>query len=187
MWAHKISAGAMPAQNQYQKGPVLYTAPPPGYSGIQAKVEWTYFPPANVVTVNVTGDAGTGSCTTSCTFRQAIARANSLSASGPVLIQFSVSPGNMTQSADIVLAGSGKITIDGTNSNGEPWIVGDANAAAAGTQGPFPRVVDLRKATRIRIDSSNNTIQGLDIQNTLAGVEQNRTLIAHSQNGGEPR
>jgi hypothetical protein len=168
MYLHHISVAAT-GQSQYQQSPMLYPV---------TRVEWTYFP--NVVTVNQTGDGGAcaDSCTTNCTFRQAINRANTLSggASAPVLIQFTVSPGAMRTTNPCVLqiAGNGSITIDGVDSNGKPWIVGDPNAT---TDVP-PRLVDLNNGNFMSIASSNNTVQGLDIKNTVAaGQRQAGDLI----------
>jgi hypothetical protein len=59
------------------------------------------------------------------------------------------------------------------------WIVGDPNAQQAGNEDPIARVVDLKSVTSFRIASSNNTIQGLDIRNTLpsATAEQTPNII----------
>jgi hypothetical protein len=189
VWTHRITFGT---QSQSQNGVVLIKsckggsnagAPctvdgdcpgnPPGVCAYPA-VNWTAFP--NVITVNLSGDNGTNpaDCAignpTTCTLRKAILRANQVSGpTTPALIQFTVSPGTMASGALNVtgLNGNGYITIDGTNSNGDPWIVGDANAAAAGSQSPFPRTVDLAGVAYFKITSSNNTIQGLDITNSL--------------------
>jgi hypothetical protein len=84
----------------------------------------------------------------------------------------------MTQQASLSLT-RGYITIDGIDSNGNPWIVGDANAAAVGSQSPFSRVVDLNGVAWFSVASANNTIEGLSIKNTLpAGTPQPNNLLS---------
>lgn len=169
-FVHRINVPGT-GQDQYQKGPVLYS------TGTLTTVNWTYFP--NVITVNAAGDAGTctATCTTSCTLRQAINRANALSggASSPVLIQFTTDVGLIMQSCTngLQLAGNGYITIDATDSNGKPWIVGDPNA----TNDLPPRSVDLNNIGFFKIISSNNTILGLHIKNAVTGSQQLSDLI----------
>jgi hypothetical protein len=178
MWVHRILSGAT-GQNQYQKKPVLFTTVAADY----ATVRWTFHP--TVINVNVTGDAAGGSCTFNCTLRQALNRANSLVQSAPaILIQVLVSPGQMTQSADLVVGSSLAspiITIDGTDSNGNPWVVGDGFAAAQGSQDPFPRVVDLNNVTTFHIQGDNVTIKGLAITNTVSTGNPTKDLIATSR------
>lgn len=134
MWVHHISVsmGSSDTYDQYQKGVVL-EAP----SATTSAVNWTYFPTA--VKVFTTGDAygRTAPCTTTCTLRQALytAQTSSTGSMAPLLVWFSVSPGTMTQSVGLQVGNYyGYITVDGTDSNGNPWIVGDALAAAAGKQ-----------------------------------------------------
>ncbi len=176
MFVHQISAAS--GQLQYQRVPVLNgsgTSTSP-----RTRVHWTYFP--NVVTVNTAGDSDTN-CSSigsggNYNLRQAINKANSLSTSTllPVLIKFSVSPGDMQQDCALTIAGNGYITVDATDSSGKPWIVGDASA----TQDNFSRVVDLKNVTaaRFQVTSSDNTVLGLYIKNTQAtGANQAHDLI----------
>jgi len=193
VWTHHVTFGT---QTQSQNGVVLIKsckgginpgAPctvdsdcpgspptiPPGVCPYPT-VNWTAFP--NVITVNLAGDNGTNPADclpnnpATCTLRKAILRANQVS--GPTtrtLIQFAVSPGTMASGGLNVtgLAGNGYITIDGTDSNGNPWIVGDPNAAAIGAQSTFSRTVDLAGVSLFNITSPYVTIKGLDIRNTL--------------------
>jgi len=192
VWTHHVTFGT---QYQSQNGAVLIKsckggnnpgAPcnvdsdcPGNPAGVcpYPTVNWTAFP--KVITVNLAGDNGTNpadcpvnviSNPATCTLRKAILRANQVSgATTRTLIQFTVSPGTMASGALNVtgLSGNGHITIDGTDSNGNPWIVGDANAAAIGAQSPFSRTVDLAGVSLFNITSPYVTIKGLDIQNTL--------------------
>lgn len=172
MWVHHISAPS--GQSQYRKGVVLYASATADYP----VVNWTYFP--TVKTVNVSGD-GNGTCVSNCTFRQAVNTANGLSgsATAPILIQFSTSPGNMTISSDINIGSgtSGHMTIDGTNSSGNPWIVADPFAAAASNQDPFPTVIDLKDIVTLNIQGTHITMTGLDIENTSPGGASTGLLI----------
>lgn len=176
MWKHQISMGT---QVQFQQTPVLFTSNPNQY----ATVRWTHHPV--VIQVNQAGDAGPGGCILGnpCTFRDALTTANALLPLIPdaILIQFNLSPGTMTQSADLVIGSSSYsniITIDGTDSNGDPWIVGDALAAAQGNQDPFTRLVDLNNTTKLRVEGPNVTIKGLKIANTvLPGQYPSKTLV----------
>lgn len=171
IWMHHISIGD---QLQHRRAPVLYTSDSAQY----ATVRWTYHP--TVIQVNKAGDA-TGSCTGgTCTFRQAVDAANAVLFSTPaILIQLMLSPGLMTQTSTITIgnaAVSPIITIDGTDAVGNPWIVGDALAAAQGKQSPFLRTIDVRDVTRIQINGDKVTFRGIAVVNTAA--PQNDTLIA---------
>lgn len=174
LWAHHIAIGD---QSQHQRTPVLYTTDPMKY----AEVNWTYFP--TVVQVNRAGDA-TGACSSSvCTFRQGLASANALiqgSGVNAVLLQLMVSPGNMTQTANLdigVIGVSKPLMIDGTDPVGNPWLVGDAFAAAQGNQSPIARAIDLNNATKLRVQGNNVTIRGLAVLNTVASGSPSKTLI----------
>ncbi len=97
-----------------------------------------------------------------------------------VLVQLMLSPGNMTQSSDLVVGNSvlpSIITIDGTDATGNPWIVGDALAAAQGSQSPFLRTIDLRNTTKLRIVGDNVTLRGLAIANTVTSGAPSQSLI----------
>jgi hypothetical protein len=168
MWVHRISGAT--GQAQHQKGMVVFTST----SGDYTKVNWTFYP--TVATVNRAGDTAVGTCLPDCTFRQAINLANLFVSLGlgPTLVQFSLSPGIMTQTSDITIADS--ITIDGTNFDGNPKIVGDALAAAQGSQDPFPRQLDLANKTRLIIGGDDVTIKGLAILNT-GGSPLNDALV----------
>jgi hypothetical protein len=169
MWVHRMSIGS---QAQHQKGMVVFTATAADYT----KVRWMFYP--FVVEVNRSGDAALGTCPPDCTFRQGIGIASSLAAFGPTLVQFTVSPGIMTQTNTIAIgnAGTARITIDGTNYDGNPKIVGDALAAAQGSQDPLPRALDLANKTRLVINGGNVTIKGLEIVNT-GGSPLNQALL----------
>jgi hypothetical protein len=180
MWVHKIQTGV--GQQQWQQGVVLVSASadPNTYT----RVDWTFHP--SVINVNVEGDAGMGTCTSSCTFRQALQKANLLPANIPsTLIRFSVSPGQMTQTANLTVGtiATGPITIDGTDSNGNPWIVGDALAAAQGNQDPFTRVIDLANTTKLVVVGDDVTIKGLEIKNSTGGAVPSGHLIESSAEG----
>jgi hypothetical protein len=178
MWVHAIAVSIGANQyNQYQKGVVL-KAPDSG-ANPYSRVDWRYFPQS--IRVKTTGDSLGGTCGTNCTFRQALSTANgmSTSASNPLLIYFTVSPGTMTQTATLAVnAGggtqTGHITIDGTNSSGNPWIVGDALSS----QDSFPVVIDLANKTKLSLFGSNNTLKGLAILNTTASGTPQVELIA---------
>ncbi len=172
LWMHHISIGD---QFQHRRTPVLFTSDPGQY----ATVRWTYHP--TVIQVNKAGDA-TGSCSGGvCTFRQALNAANALVSTTPaILIQLMLAPGGMTQSADLDVGSpffSPIITIDGTDAGGNPWIVGDALAAAQGSQSPFLRTIDLRNTTKLRIVGDNVTLRGLAISNTVISGPPTDTLI----------
>jgi hypothetical protein len=167
LWVHHISVSVSSnnTYDQYQKGMVL-EAP----TASTTAVSWTYFPTS--IKVFTGGDAVGGTCGVSCTLRQALATAPGKTT--PVLIWFTVSPGAMTQTADLQVGSvDGKVTVDGTNSSGNPWIVGDALA----TQDPFPTVVDLANVTSFRVVGPNNTIKGLSISNTVPAGQTPRPLI----------
>lgn len=87
----------------------------------------------------------------------------------------------MTQPGDLTLAGLGYITVDATSTSGTPYIVGDAGAAAAGSQLGFTRLVDLNNRARFVFSSSYNIIKGLDIVNSVGAQEQFVHLVY--QNG----
>jgi hypothetical protein len=189
MWLHRIRFAASPGgRGQDRKGVVL--AASPGMQ--QTTVNWTYAPQVLFVnkTVTTAPDDTTSNVSTSCpvnalsspaacTLRKAILRANQISsANSPVLIRFIVSPGKMFLSDQLTIGGSGYVTIDRVEATGKPWIVGDANAKAAGNQDSFACVVDLNNSTAFTFASSNNTIQGLRITNTLpSGAQQTKDLI----------
>ncbi len=189
IWKHTIQYsarinGSTGTVTQVQVGPVLYGA---GTSGDPlSNVEWTFFP--DVVTVRSTTDtappdycsAGTN-CGTACNLRSAICRANAISTStNPVLIQFEVAAGTITMTDNRALTISGaNIMIDGTNSGGRPWVVGDSYA----TQDSFSWTVDLNNTTYFSVASDKNTIQGLWIKNSNA-VSQANTLVDISSGKG---
>jgi hypothetical protein len=186
MYVHKISV-ASTGQEQYQQKPVLFSSDPM----MRTRIDWTYFP--NVVKVTKTTDSScTGSCTTSCgtncttncTLREAINKANSIPGGilSPVLIQFLTSGtfqmSNVQCSPPAMMITRDSLTIDGTDSNGNPWIVGDRNAHEAGSQDAFPRVVDLKGNTNLEILADKVTIKGLHIKNTISETSaQNKNLI----------
>jgi hypothetical protein len=118
-----------------------------------------------------------------CTFRQGLASANALiqgSGVNAVLLQLMVSPGNMSQTGNLdigVIGVSKPLMIDGTDAVGNPWIVGDALAAAQGNQSPIARAIDLNNATKLRVQGNNVTIRGLAVLNTVASGSPSKTLI----------
>lgn len=174
LWVHHISIGD---QFQHRRTPVLFTSNSSEY----ATVRWTYHP--TVIQVNKSGDA-TGSCTGGvCTLRQAIAAANALVSTGStpaILIQLMLSPGIMTQTADLTVgipSAPEIISIDGTDASGNPWIVGDALATAQGNQSPFLRAIDLKRLTRIVIAGENVTLRGFAIANSGTTTLQSDPLV----------
>lgn len=179
MWLNHISAGN---QYQHQQRPVLFTSIAADY----ATARWTYYP--TVLTVNQAGDAATADCifTSTCTFRQAITSATLLAqftSTPAVLVQFSLSPGTMTQTSDLsvgVPTDTTIITIDGTDANGDPWIVGDALATAQGSQDAFTRTVDLADKTKFVINGDNVALKGFAITNTVASGVPSKTLVESS-------
>lgn len=176
-YVHHIVVAAT-GQAQAQQGAVLFSS-----TGNWSRVEWTYFP--TVVTVTNSGDSGCGEALCSganCTLRRAVNYSNlASSATNPVLIQFSTTtPIQLTQSCPLNLT-AGDVTIDGTDGNGNPTIVGDKNAAMAGNQDSFPRVIDLQGIGSFSITSPRNTLRGLHIKNSVsAGTAQSKHLIAVS-------
>lgn len=163
MFRHRINVSST-TQDQYQQGVVMYS------TGTRSRVEWTFFP--KVMTVSQAGSAGSGSCpfnfvTSNCDIRKAIDEANADNGnSDPILIRFTTSPGVLAP-GNLTITRT-NLTIDGTDSNGNPWIVGDANAAAAGSQDPFPTVLHMAQASGIRISADNVTLQGLEIKHDLS-------------------
>ena len=161
LYVHRINVTST-KQDQYQKGAVLFTSSPTAI----ARVDWTYFP--NVIRVGASGDAGGGSCplnspaSGTCDVRSAITAANAVIGTTPVLVQFNVSPG--TLSGTNLTISRTNVTLDGTDVNGNPRIVGDPNAAAAGTQGPFPTVLDFGGSSGFRLTADGITLQGLDLR-----------------------
>lgn len=178
MWIHEIWVAAT-GQHQYQQGPVLFST-----TGDWADVNWSYYPfVSNVNRFGASSDSacGNGACpdaSGNCTLRQAIEKANA--AAGPTLVRFAGSGTiNVTQSCPLALT-AGYTMIDGTDSNGNPWIVGDRNAAKPinGNQDPIPVVIDLHGLSYFRIVSPENTIKGVHIKNTLpANTVQDKNLI----------
>ncbi len=186
VWVHHINVAAT-GQSQHQQNPVFYTSS--SDPADLASVSWKYFP--NVITVNQLGDS---SCNTSCvctscsgsncTLRQAIVKANATAGAAPVLVQFAfpepvpdpfptdVNPVEIELTDTCPLrVERNDVMIDGTDMQGNPWIVGDRNAAAAGSQDPFTRTVDLNDATSFRIAGAPGvTIKGLRITNTIVGT-----------------
>lgn len=181
MWVHRINVPAT-GQDQYQQGVVLYTTATADYP----VANWTYFP--HVVTVSTAGDASGGPCGATCTFRQALTSANGIvgggTASAPILIQFTASPGTMTSSSVLQVGSSthGYITIDGTDSAGDPWIVGDPLAAAKGSQDAFPRAINLAGITRLDVRGTNVTLKGLAIEDTTAGTPSGKLVESNNAN-----
>jgi hypothetical protein len=92
------------------------------------------------------------------------------------------SPGTMTQSGALSILAPGTM-IDGTDVNGNPWIVGDAFAAAQGTQSPFSRAVDLKGIAQFSVGATNVTIRGLSIGNSIAGGAPTQNLIESTSTG----
>lgn len=175
MWVHTISVSiGSNVYSEYQKGVVLKA--PDSAANPNSKVRWMYFP--NSINVKTTGDSHTESCGTYCTFRQALTAANALSTSesNPALIFFTASSGAMSSGALNIIGDY--ITIDGTNSSGNPWIVGDALA----TQDSFPTVIDLANTTHLSVYGSHTTLKGLSIVNTTSSGTPQYTLI--SDNSG---
>ncbi len=165
IWVHHISVGT---QFQSQRVTVLYTTDSAQY----ATVHWTYYP--TVVQVFTPGDAGTGTCTSSsCTLRQALNTANA--ATKPALVQPMLSPGAMSQSSNLVIAGG--VTIDGTDPLGHPSIVGDASATAQANQSPFNRAIDLKNTTSLFILGDDAAVRGLAINNTNTSGQPGNNLI----------
>ncbi|MFI5397563.1 MAG: hypothetical protein ACHQ9S_18660 [Candidatus Binatia bacterium] len=180
LWTHHISVSVSPSNtyDEYQKGMVI-EAPPTSPSPLT----WSYF--TTSIKVITAGDGyPAGACGTTCTLRQALYTAahTTTGSSTPLLIWFGASPGTMTQTADLtVSSGNGYVTLDGADSNGNPWIVGDALAAVWNNQDPFTNVVDLANLTHFVVLGPNNTIKGLAINNTLpTGQTPQKDLIYDS-------
>jgi len=184
MWVMKftytttVNGVANTSVTQYQKVPIVFNNDSPTPN--RTVVNWTYFP--NVFSVNTAGDGAITSCTSNCasncTLRHALKCANdkSSSSSMPVLVSFGIAAQTitMTDSAALTLGANGKITLDGINSSGKPWIVGDFKP----TQDAFSWVVDLNNTANFVVTSSKNVIQGLWIKNAhTAGTAQAKHLI----------
>lgn len=186
-WVHKITVndGAGHEYVQFQKGIVLNAAIDPNDPNSPADLDfpfseasWTYF--SHAIKVNETGDVTNGTCVLDdCTFREAINTVNllSTSASSRALIYFTVSPGEMDPSLpqEIQLT-KPYVTIDGTHSSGQPWIVGDT----LGSQESFLRSIDLVNNHWIKIAASADyvTIKGLELTNTVeSGTPQDSLLV----------
>ena len=178
VWRHQISYnpnGAAATVNQYIRAPILATA------GTPKQVDWTFFP--KVITVNATGDTG-GTCTinstpTGCNIRKALEVAKADTGTDLVLIQFTASPG-LLSGGDLKVERT-NLTIDGTDSNGNPWVVGDANAAAANKQSPFTRSIEFGVSFGLLINKQDVTIQGLEIKQSAA-TSHGQHLIRRSAN-----
>jgi hypothetical protein len=172
MWVHTVTVSIGGNQyNQYQKGVVLKA--PDSLANPYSKVKWTYFPQS--INVKTAGDGLGGGCGANCQLRQALSSAAfaNTSAANPLLIFFTVSPGTMTNTAPLSVTSNGYITIDGTNSSGNPWIVGEALSS----QDSFPTIVDLANVTYFSVSTTNDTIKGLSILNTTAtGAPQARLI-----------
>lgn len=158
---------------------MLYAAP----GNPTPRVDWTYFP--SVITVTQAGDASSGSCpvngtSSTCSVRKAVTVANGVSGTNPVLIQFTTSPGTM--SGGNLTLNRTNLTLDGTDGNGNPWIVGDPSAAAAGNQDPIPRMMNFNLAGGLRLSADNITLKGLDIKQTPSAgtLTQFAHLIQHT-------
>ncbi len=179
VWRHQISyslsdgGGGSATLNQYLRAPIMATA------GTAKQVNWTYFP--KVITVNATGDTG-GTCAinsspTGCNIRKAVEVANAYTGTDLVLIQFTASPG-LLSGGDLTVSRANR-TIDGTDSNGNPWVVGDANAAAANNQSPFTRSIEFGIGYGLVINQADVTIQGLEIKQSAA-TSHSQHLIRQS-------
>ncbi len=159
---HRIQV-ASTTQNQFAQRPVLANAPTTPVT----RIDWDYMP--DVITVNVAGDSGSGTCPVdaissppTCDIRTALTAANNVSGTQPVLIQFTASPGTLT-GVNLQIQRR-RLTLDGTDANGNPWIVGDANAAAAGSVDPIARVLEFSVNRGVRIDADDVTLKGLEIR-----------------------
>lgn len=193
MYVHRIyyppppaftpGAAPTPRAAQYQKGPVVFDAAAGGAPPRKwARIDWVIH--KTILTVNATGDStcnDTSCLPGACTLRQSINKARQGATGRPVLINFDLpSPSTIGMSA----TGSGcgtlrldqppdsgsaaSLTIDGTDKNGRPWIVGDRSAKEANMQDTFPIRIDLQNLTRFQVTKSGHTLKGLDIANTVA-------------------
>lgn len=175
LWRHVVSVSyGANEYNQYQRGVVIKAAPddpndpndPNDPDRPFSRVDWMYY--ANSIEVDEEGDAAGGDCSSNCTFRNALAEVNSLSTSvsNRALIFFTKSPGEMEQ-GDELLIEKPYVTIDGTNSLGLPWIVGDTIAE----EDSFPTSIDLMNENSIVVDSgvAGTLIKGLAIANFTDG------------------
>lgn len=178
-----------PRAAQYQKGPVV--------GGAQAqwsRVDWTFH--KTILTVNSTADSSCSDANcqaASCTLRQAINKAGSNPVpERPVLINFNLpvpstiqltSTGSTCGMLRLDKAGADpmkpNVTIDGTDSSGRPWIVGDRSAFDANQQDTFPVVVDLKNTVRFQITKGGNTIKGLHVKKTVpvGAVQANEVFL----------
>lgn len=184
-----------PRAAQYQKGPVVWDGDANGANQNPVQIDWTYH--KTVLTVNsiadsVCNDANCQAAPGTCTLRQAVERARQGPAERPVLINFNLpnpSTIELTQTGSTCgqlrlvtaapIADMTNVTIDGTHPNGNPWIVGDRAAAAAGTQGPFPVTVDLKNQVRFQITKHGVTVKGLHVKKTVpvAMVQANEVFL----------
>jgi len=173
-WKHRITyalgvAGNQQTVNQYQRSIVLAGASEP------ATIRWTYFPRG--LTVDKTGDAGGGSCpvnalpSNNCDIRKAIETANALTpsppGSDPVLIQVKagISPGTLSGTSLEVTRED--ITLDGTDSNGDPWIVADPTRAGAGLQSPFTRSIQFPANQGLKIRGEGIVVRGFEVKQVI--------------------
>jgi hypothetical protein len=163
MYVHRIQVTGT-TQNQYQQGMALVS------TGARPRVDWTYFP--NVITVNVAGAGGAGTCPVNaisspatCDIRTAAFAAKNVSGTLPVLIQLTVSPGTIP--SPVLRLERDNLTVDGADANGNPYIVGDANAAAAGSQDAIPRVLELWPGNAVWVQANGVTLKGLEIRHLL--------------------
>ena len=176
VYKHRITVSG--GQTQYQRVPVIYN--PSSLSTVQ----WTYYAPDHVFTVNQSDDT-THTCPPTCSLRDAITAANAVSGSAPVLIQFDPALPNptvitMTQTAPLSITRA-RVTIDGIYTDGNPWIVGDANAAAHSNQSPFARSVDLANKTSFSVTANDVNIQGLFVKNSIStGTQANDLFLFQS-------
>lgn len=167
MYVHRIVVTSTdPDQEQYQQGPVLFDA-----SENWPTITWTYFP--HVFEVTNTGDSSA-----SGTLRTAIAMASSVAtATSPALVRFTSSGQGEIEITGILPMIGPWVTIDGTDNQGNPWIVGDRAAYLAGYQDPFPVTIDLNNVASLRL-RGDSTLKGLHIKNTVtSGSLQSRNLV----------
>jgi hypothetical protein len=182
IWRHWIAYTAGGPVVQYQRSVVV--ADPAGITYRPNEIKWRSFP--HVYTVSVAGDTQPSpSCpdngtSSTCTITEAVNRQNQLlSGAGAALIVFSASPGAIN--SNLQIQPHNDLEIDGTDSNGEPFIVGDPNAAARKKQSAFPRKISFPADKGVIVGVERVVLKGLEITKAYS-VNGQTDLVARGTN-----
>lgn len=177
IWKHSVTHTPSSAFTQYQRNALVIDS-------TAQEVSWRVFKHNYWVTKSYE-DAG-GTCTvnstasSTCTLGKAITAQNALgNTEEPALILLSVSPNPLPtpMTVDLSFTGHPDVTVDGTDSNGLPWVVGDATAAGNGKQSSLGKRVLFPYNKGFKIGVENVTLKGIEIAQNTSGDSASSHLI----------